>query len=154
MSQQRDGLRVTTARAEASDHESQRLLKTSYLETGRQLVLDGHPQEAMPYLMAVRQKGENGIPFRMLIGTATRSLPLLPPLVHQGWVWSASFSPDGTRVVTASDDQTARVWDAATGKPLAPPIAHQGAVKSTAFSPDGMLLPASRSPRPSCIRQR
>ena len=31
---------------------------------------------------------------------------------------SASFSPDGTRIVTACEDNTARVWDAATGKPL------------------------------------
>ena len=35
---------------------------------------------------------------------------------HTDQVWSAAFSPDGTRVVTASDDNTARLWDAATGK--------------------------------------
>ena len=39
---------------------------------------------------------------------------------------SAAFSPDGTRVVTASDDKTARVWDAATGKPLGEPMRHEG----------------------------
>ena len=30
---------------------------------------------------------------------------------HDGFVSSAAFSPDGARVVTASDDMTARVWD-------------------------------------------
>jgi WD40 repeat protein len=52
-------------------------------------------------------------------------------------VRSAAFSPDGTRVVTASDDSTARIWDAATGKLLAPALVHQGEVRSAAFSPDG-----------------
>ena len=32
---------------------------------------------------------------------------------HEGSVRSASFSPDGQRVVTASYDNTARVWPAA-----------------------------------------
>ena len=30
-------------------------------------------------------------------------------------VYSAAFSPDGTRIVTASRDNTARLWDAASG---------------------------------------
>ena len=30
-------------------------------------------------------------------------------------VTSASFSPDGSRIVTASADETAKVWDATTG---------------------------------------
>jgi WD40 repeat protein len=52
-------------------------------------------------------------------------------------VWSAAFSHDGPGVVTASEDHTARVWDAATGKLLATPLQHQGPVRSAAFSPDG-----------------
>ena len=35
---------------------------------------------------------------------------------HSEGVSSATFSPDGKRIVTASSDRTARVWDAATGK--------------------------------------
>ena len=36
--------------------------------------------------------------------------PLTKPFKHEGSVRSASFSVDGTRVVTASEDKTARVW--------------------------------------------
>ena len=35
---------------------------------------------------------------------------------------SAAFSPDGKRIVTASSDKTARVWDAATGQPIGEPL--------------------------------
>jgi dipeptidyl aminopeptidase/acylaminoacyl peptidase len=59
---------------------------------------------------------------------------------HDSGVWSAQFSPDGQRVVTASMDQRARVWDAATGKALGEPMQHTGAVNSAQFSPDGQRV--------------
>jgi WD40 repeat protein len=58
-------------------------------------------------------------------------------MIHQNDVNSAQFSPDGTRVVTASLDKTARVWDAQTGKPISEPMIHQNDVNSAQFSPDG-----------------
>ena len=32
---------------------------------------------------------------------------------------SAAFSPDGARILTASADKTAKLWDAASGKLIA-----------------------------------
>ena len=40
-------------------------------------------------------------------------------------------------MVTASDDNTARLWDAASGQPLATLSGHQGWVNHAAFSSDG-----------------
>jgi hypothetical protein len=45
---------------------------------------------------------------------------------HTGPLWSASFAPDGRRLVTVSEDSTGRVWDAQTGAPLAVLRGHQG----------------------------
>jgi tetratricopeptide (TPR) repeat protein len=39
---------------------------------------------------------------------------------HEDIVRHAAFSPDGRRIVTASGDKTARVWDAVTGQPIKP----------------------------------
>jgi WD40 repeat protein len=40
-------------------------------------------------------------------------------------------------VLTASSDNTARVWDAGSGQPVCPPLHHSQAVTWAAFSPDG-----------------
>jgi WD40 repeat protein len=56
---------------------------------------------------------------------------------HQRELWSAAFSPDGGRVVTASGDGTAREWDAASGQELAVLRGHRSGVRSAAFSADG-----------------
>jgi hypothetical protein len=61
----------------------------------------------------------------------------------------------GKRIVTASWDATARLWDAATGKPISEPLTgHAGEVMSAVFSPDGKrIVTASEhgfgTPRPA-----
>ena len=59
---------------------------------------------------------------------------------HAGFVNSAQFSPDGTQIVTASNDNTARLWSATTGELLRTLEGHAGGVTSAQFSPDGIQI--------------
>jgi WD40 repeat protein len=56
---------------------------------------------------------------------------------HTGIIRAVAGSPDGSRIVSAAQDDTARVWDARTGTPLASFSGHAGPVRAVAFSPDG-----------------
>jgi WD40 repeat protein len=63
------------------------------------------------------------------------------PMGHSYTVTRARFSADGRRVVTASLDRTAIVWDVGSGKPVAQqPLSHGGGVTDAALSPDGKLV--------------
>jgi WD40 repeat protein len=51
-----------------------------------------------------------------------------------------SFSPDGTRIVSGSYNQTIRLWDASMGEELHTLKGHGSPVSSVSFSPDGTRL--------------
>ena len=62
---------------------------------------------------------------------------------HVGAVEGATFSPDGSRLITIAygaplyEDKTARLWHALTGQEIAALTGHEGIVRHVVFSPDG-----------------
>jgi WD40 repeat protein len=77
----------------------------------------------------------SALAFELLTELRTNSSLLLRG--HTDDILYAAFNADGTEVVTASKDHTARIWDARTGKLAAPPLQHNDDVLMAEFSPDG-----------------
>ena len=59
---------------------------------------------------------------------------------HAGAVRALDFDASGERLVTASADGTARVWNAHTGEPITVLEGHTDEVMDACFSPDGKLV--------------
>ncbi|KAL2886164.1 Vegetative incompatibility protein HET-E-1 [Ceratocystis lukuohia] len=59
---------------------------------------------------------------------------------HDGGVTSVIFSSDGRRLVSGSDDKTAKIWDATSGTCLQTLEGHHNAVTSVMLSNDGQKL--------------
>ena len=59
---------------------------------------------------------------------------------HTSQVRTCAWSPDGQRILSASDDRTLRIWDAASGESLRRLTGHEHGVGGCAWSPDGQRI--------------
>ncbi|KAF5341684.1 hypothetical protein D9611_001195 [Ephemerocybe angulata] len=91
----------------------------------------------------------SGVSNEVCVFNVQTGQPALDPFTgHTGGVRSLAFSPDGSRIVSGSDDCTIRVWDAETGQlTLDPFVGHTSNVMSVAFSPDGSCVVSGSSDR-------
>jgi WD40 repeat protein len=64
---------------------------------------------------------------------------------HSSLIYHLEFSPDGTRLLTASADQTAKIIDARTGQTLSVLRGHTFQVSSARFSRDGRYVATTSS---------
>jgi WD40 repeat protein len=64
---------------------------------------------------------------------------LVLPVGHTNTINKIIFSPDNKKVITVSDDQTARIWDANTGMLLSV-LSSNNAIDGAALSPEGSTI--------------
>jgi hypothetical protein len=62
---------------------------------------------------------------------------------HMASIAELSFNPNGTRLASASDDNTVRLWNTETGEEVAVLKGHTGSVTGVAYCPDGYRLVSS-----------
>jgi WD40 repeat protein/serine/threonine protein kinase len=128
--------------AEAKARESRHRLVQLHVANGTRLLDDGDLFGALPWLTEALALDRGNSPreerHRTRIAAVLAQTPRLVHLWdHDHEVEHVAFSPDGRRIVTASRDHTARVWEVRTGEAVTPPLRHGHLVWKAAFSPDG-----------------
>jgi WD40 repeat protein len=120
---------ATSARMAASETDS---------EFAATEMMRGEEPVSLAYLADAMSKNPGNQKAIALAVSELRNAVLpVETLHHDGEVQDACFSPDGTKVVTASADDTAQVWDVATGQKIGQPMRHADWVHTAEFSPDG-----------------
>ena len=59
---------------------------------------------------------------------------------HTSWVRTLCFTPDGSQIVSGSDDRSVRVWDVASGQCRHTLLRHTNSVQGVAVHPAGQWL--------------
>src|SRR5689334_1569098 len=70
----------------------------------------------------------------------TFRIEIVPQLGHSESVGAIAFSPDGRILASGSSDNSAKLWDVASGRQLRTLSGHSSSVTSVAFSSNGRVL--------------
>jgi WD40 repeat protein len=142
------GMAATTYEAQVASQERSAALGArarALTQTAAARLRDSDVPGAMAILVALRppQASDHALDAEVLSAfqeARAADNQLLALTGHGASVQMGSYAPDGRRIVTASLDSTARVWDAGTGKQLLVLAGHRDAVWSAVFSADGRRI--------------
>ena len=81
--------------------------------------------------------GTTSTPTNAAASSQTAGTTLFTYQHHTQVVLALSWSPNGTRIASGSEDETVQVWEAATGKTLLTYRGHARGVDAVAWSPQG-----------------
>ncbi|TMQ11966.1 MAG: hypothetical protein E6J90_33100 [Deltaproteobacteria bacterium] len=121
---------VTKARdaKDAAERVAAATVLTAEVEQGRAAELHGEMAEARRHLGEAYQRGDHSSATSFMFARAVQPLRAERARLAatSGRMWSAAWSPDGSRIVTA-DDRAAQIWDA-SGRALLATLPHGATV--------------------------
>jgi WD40 repeat protein len=143
-----------TAR-EKSEESRQRLVRLN-VASGNRMLEEGDWFGALVYyaeaLRLDQGSSRHEEMHRLRIGSVLRQCPdLKQTWIHDRAIRQVSFSPDGQRVLTASDDGTACVWDVESGLQVGKTARQGKPIVSAEFSKDGKCFLTACSDGAACI---
>ncbi len=111
-------LRVAKTQTDVANRQLSKNLRELEQQKAEELAVAGQPADALAmFARFLRQNPDDSLVASRIISMLSLhsfALPVGQPLRHEARVAVVRFSPDGTRILTASDDGSAKVWDART----------------------------------------
>lgn len=145
----KEGSDAATVRAVAGEELARTLVMESSradFATAQARFAESKWQEAVAYLgRALRYDPQNrnareALWLALLYGQRDAGRLPMQALRYEAPINHAVFTPDGTRILTITDDGSGRMWDAATGRSVGNEVKLGTSVLAAAVSPDGKRI--------------
>ncbi len=139
------------ADARKSETLSKETLRTMQIHRIEDQFRSGLPSRALASLARmIRDAPSDRLVAERLVSVLVernRPIPLGLPMRHPDPLKSALFSPDGNRILTITQKNEIRIWDAETGKLLSTPMSSPSPIIAEGFSADGSSVLTAHSNR-------
>ncbi|SFM08768.1 WD40 repeat [Bradyrhizobium sp. NFR13] len=140
-----DGKLLATASGQSGDWRTKAYARVWDVTTATELLRSPHDDDVQSVefsadgRLLLTRSGKEYAPGEARVTEISTGKELIRRTHNSSAILSAVFSPDGKSFASASNDQTARIWNIATGDELVK-LPHDGPVRTVRFSPNGRIL--------------